>query len=286
MRKWLVPWLLGLMWASTPAFADPVWFEVGAEDPRFPESFLVPIDDLTLIELARRRAADGEQSGVGAIVVAAIRAGGDGLNRNLRAADHAEWNWHVSEVLEFADQAIELCDGWPGFIAEDPRSYIANTYGRICFWGYSIKREVERPRMRLTSALDGMWAPIDPRGQGIMIDVLQGDTKLGLAWLTWQFDDSGQNAWLIGASDVSNCATHECGSVQINLLKATGGSWNAGTGPKVLAAGHAAIEFTSCSRAVMSFEVAGARAGVLELQRFDDSFDCSNRALRNSSERP
>jgi hypothetical protein len=50
------------------------------------------------------------------------------------------WTWHLRpESVEFADGAIELCDGCPSFVEED-RDYWLGTVGRYCPWGAEVVR--------------------------------------------------------------------------------------------------------------------------------------------------
>ncbi|MCH2184516.1 hypothetical protein MK280_01450 [Myxococcota bacterium] len=58
-----------------------------------------------------------------------LTSGSDGLNRDMLAAGEPLWTWHVSRFDGFAQIAIELCDGWPGFVEDDPSAFIANTGG-------------------------------------------------------------------------------------------------------------------------------------------------------------
>lgn len=53
------------------------------------------------------------------------------------------WTWHVIEFVGFAENTIEILDGWPGFIEENVQGWIDNTSGTIGFWGYTVVREIE-----------------------------------------------------------------------------------------------------------------------------------------------
>lgn len=48
------------------------------------------------------------------------------------------WSWHLEPAtVELVDIAIELCDGCPSFIEDDP-DYWLNTVGRYCPWSTEI----------------------------------------------------------------------------------------------------------------------------------------------------
>jgi hypothetical protein len=84
---------------------------------------------------------------------ARIAAGADGVNRDVLAPGNPAWSWHVTSFESFADFAIELCDGWPGFVESDVPVWIANTNGTICFWSYAVSAELAQ-------------APVGPLGSG------------------------------------------------------------------------------------------------------------------------
>jgi hypothetical protein len=179
---------------SCSAAAAPTWFEVAARDGRA-QSYLLPIDDPEQLTQARAQ-LDGPQDG-GQLIVARIRAGGDGLNRNLRLSGQPLWSWHVAELLEFSDLSIELCDGSPQLVEDDPAAFVANTGGVICFWGYSLASELPRaPRIALDDQLDGFWHSPAAVGSGFAIDVLEDQNAIAIAWLRHAAD--GAPLWQIG----------------------------------------------------------------------------------------
>ncbi|HET7843436.1 MAG TPA: hypothetical protein VFL14_04750, partial [Xanthomonadales bacterium] len=100
------------------AHADTVWFVVGERNVFYNDSYLLPLRDPSAIAQARARIAQGDASGVGSIAVVQIAAGADGLNRDVRAPGTPLHSWHVTEFEGFADQAIELCDGWPSYVED------------------------------------------------------------------------------------------------------------------------------------------------------------------------
>ena len=129
--------------AVTPAAPlDTVVFLVAEKEPVHGDSYLLSLSDPKDIADARALIDLGSESGVGAIVNAKIEAGSDGHNRDMRNPGQPLWSWHVSQFEGFADAAIELCDGWPGKVEEDPAAWIANTDGTICFWSYTVVAEL------------------------------------------------------------------------------------------------------------------------------------------------
>ena len=73
-----------------------------------------------------------------------IAAGPDGRNRDVLAP--GDRLVVAPDAFEgFADAAIELCDGWPGYVEQDVEGWIANTNGTICFWTYTVVQELPEP---------------------------------------------------------------------------------------------------------------------------------------------
>ncbi|MAJ61528.1 MAG: hypothetical protein CBC48_17210 [bacterium TMED88] len=133
-------------WIS-PVQADTAFFvvsEIGR--PCFHcDSFLLPLTDPQDIADARFLVANGPGGSVGSIPVVELTVGSDGRNRDVLAAGEPLWDWHVSGFEGFGEIAIELCDGWPGFIEEDPSAFIANTGGQFCPWSYTVTAELPAP---------------------------------------------------------------------------------------------------------------------------------------------
>ncbi|MFQ5515205.1 MAG: hypothetical protein ACE5FG_12340 [Myxococcota bacterium] len=109
------------------------------------DSYVLPLSDPNDIARARELIELGPGPVLGGIVVAKTAAGADGINRDHLAPGAPAWSWHVTEFLEFAEVAIELCDGWPGFVEGDVAGWIQNTGGTICFWAYTVVAELPEP---------------------------------------------------------------------------------------------------------------------------------------------
>lgn len=114
------------------------------------DSFVISIDALDTDRLQHARLlVDWISSGAnldnapdGRIVVSAVVAGADGVNRNWRAPGRPAWSWHPVGDVSFADSTIELIDGWPTFVEQDVPGWMSNTNGNIGFWSYTIVQEL------------------------------------------------------------------------------------------------------------------------------------------------
>ncbi|HWN70269.1 MAG TPA: hypothetical protein VNM90_21665 [Haliangium sp.] len=137
---------------DAPGPAKPVYFLV-AELPGkevHDDSYVLPLTRADHIAHARDLIRRGPEAAGTHIVVATVRAGADGINRDLRAKDAAAWSWHVSGVIDFADATMEILDGWPSFVEEDVTGWISNTCfddetateGTLGFWGYTVVDEL------------------------------------------------------------------------------------------------------------------------------------------------
>jgi len=76
------------------------------------------------------------------IIIASIEEGGDGVNRNYGRPGAPAWNWSVTEFVTFSFVTVELWDGWPTYVEQNPGSWIENTGRQIGFWGYTVIREL------------------------------------------------------------------------------------------------------------------------------------------------
>ena len=167
-------------WIS-PVQADTAFFvvsEIGR--PCFHcDSFLLPLTDPQDIADARFLVANGPGGSVGSIPVVELTVGSDGQNRDMLAAGEPLWDWHVSGFEGFAEIAIELCDGWPGFIEEEPSAFIANTGGQFCPWSYTVTAELPAPP---AVPVLSDWGTLG-LGSGLLISVLVLWGRLqGVGW--------------------------------------------------------------------------------------------------------
>jgi hypothetical protein len=118
------------------------------------DSYVLVLQEPADIDHARALIEKGPAAGA-AIAVVRIAAGADGRNRNVRASGQPLWSWHQTSFEGFGDFAIELCDGWPGYVEQDVDRWIANTDGTICFWSYTVVEELPEPGVALATAIGG-----------------------------------------------------------------------------------------------------------------------------------
>lgn len=78
----------------------------------------------------------------GQIVVADIAWGGDGINGDYVLPGTHLWSWHVSQFKGFADFTMEILDGWPTDVEENPDFWFRDGVGHIGFWSYTVVREL------------------------------------------------------------------------------------------------------------------------------------------------
>lgn len=174
--------------ASAAAAGETRWFVVSEIEPERNESYLLPLSDPDAIRQARVLVERGIDNGeVGSIASVRIAAGADGFNRSILEDGQPLWSWHVVEFEGFSDFAIELCDGWPGFIEEDVDAFIENTNGQVCFWGYTVTAELEEaPAFAINRELRGGWFNPATPGQGLMLDVFEPLGQMFAAWFTFE----------------------------------------------------------------------------------------------------
>lgn len=252
--------------AAAAAAQDPVWFVVAEREPQRNESYLLPLSEPEDIAAARARVAEGDASGVGSIVSARIAAGGDGFNRDVQAEGAPPWSWRVTAFEGFADVAIELCDGWPGFVEADPAAFIANTGGRICFWGYTVVAELETaPAFAIGEGLDGAWYDPGTSGQGFFVDVLADRGQLALGWYTFAAGapaGSGDgHRWYTGVGDYAGALAEP------TLFLSRDGAFGTAQPVRTDPVGAAELEFHDCDHATLRYHFDGSGQGEIALQR-------------------
>jgi len=241
---------------------EAVWFVVAERSVEHGDSFLLPLRSPEHIADARAFLAD-PRSEVGRIAVANIAVGGDGFNRDVGKPDSPLWSWHVTELDGFQDLGMEICDGWPGYIEEDPARFVDNSDGVLCLWGYSIVAELEAPpSFRVGEGLDGAWYQPDTSGQGVFLDVLPGDPMLvGMGWFTWRIDGFDGQLWLSALGTVDGART------SMDLFATSGGKFNDPAPVDTHAVGTAELEFTDCNRATLHYDFLTGHTGEIPLVR-------------------
>lgn len=143
---------LGVVFGGRSAQAASVQFVVAEREPVHHDSFVLSLDQPDAIAHARDLIARGPDSAGAPILFAEIRAGADGVNRDVLAPGEPLWNWHVSRFEGFGDIGVELTDGWPTFVESDVAGWIDNTRrlpnddaGHIGFWSYTVVSEITGP---------------------------------------------------------------------------------------------------------------------------------------------
>jgi len=119
-----------------------VYFLVSEITPSHNDSYILPLTDAEDIAQARALIADPDNTPA-KIVVATIAPceGCDSPNRDL-VNDGESWSWCITGFEGFAENTIEIYDGWPTFVEDDLDGWIENTNGVIGFWAYTVTREL------------------------------------------------------------------------------------------------------------------------------------------------
>jgi hypothetical protein len=121
-----------------------VYFVVAEVNPVHGDSYILPLKNEADIAQARQMILDGESP----IVVAEIsKNDNDHYSLNKDIDNNRKWSWHITEFLGFADNTIEIYDGWPEYVEENYTDWVKTTKGengkgRIGFWSYTLVREV------------------------------------------------------------------------------------------------------------------------------------------------
>lgn len=121
---------------------DTVYFLVSELKTTHGDSYILPLTDPDDIAAARAIAADPGEA-TARIVVATIGKCADCkyINRDLLQGGR-KWSWCVTGFEAFAENTIEIYDGWPTFVEDDVDGWIENTNGVIGFWSYTVTREL------------------------------------------------------------------------------------------------------------------------------------------------
>ena len=117
---------------------SPGWFVVAEKDVYHGDSYLIYLEKRSDIDTANAIIHDPKNTTIPKIVVAEIENGGDGINGNV-TGDGKLWNWRVKRFDGFAENTIEILDGWPTYLESDVDGWISITNGFIGFWGYTIR---------------------------------------------------------------------------------------------------------------------------------------------------
>ena len=121
-----------------------VYFMVAETNPVHGDAFILPLKDAGQIAEARQIIHDG---GTPIIVAEITKNNNDHYSLNKDLKNNRKWSWHITEFLGFADNTIEILDGWPEYVEDNYSDWVKTTKGpngkgRIGFWTYSLVREV------------------------------------------------------------------------------------------------------------------------------------------------
>ncbi|MCL4548251.1 MAG: hypothetical protein M1495_06755 [Bacteroidetes bacterium] len=117
-----------------------VYFLVAETNPNHNDSYILPLTKPEDIKHARE-IIGGTGTTSNKIVVAKI-AKGNGAYVNKDLIGGKTWSWYVSDFIGFADNTIEILDGYPTYVEENLDEWIRITSGKIGFWTYTVTREV------------------------------------------------------------------------------------------------------------------------------------------------
>ena len=163
--------------------------------------------------------------------------------------------------------AIELCDGWPGFVEQNPQAFINNTNGQICFWGYTVVSELaEAPVFSADEGLDGAWSSPQANSQGLYVDMLGDLNLLAFAWFTYQRgfapgDESPELRWFSALGEWRGTRS------EVTLYATQGGAFAAIAEPQTTAVGTGVIEFEDCDHAQFTYRFDAGPSGTMPLTR-------------------
>ena len=104
------------------------------------ETFVIPISDPELVQKARDLIKKPEIA-YKKVIAAQIELGHGQFNRSFGSNLGAAWSWHVSKVIGFSDFASQQCDGSPILIEVETEKWLYEI-GQICFWNFTILREI------------------------------------------------------------------------------------------------------------------------------------------------
>lgn len=94
------------------------------------EFFHVRVEEAAQISALEARLDSGEEG----VINGELKAGDGGFN--------TPWSWHmVPSTVHAPDMAIEVCDGWPGFVEEE-LEYFLTTVKRFCPWSAKVVARV------------------------------------------------------------------------------------------------------------------------------------------------
>jgi hypothetical protein len=115
-------------------------------NPENSQSYVVGLDDITLIQQAREQIASpsslDKRKLLARILIAEIDYGSGQENRDWSQAVAPLWSWHISHVYNFSQLAHQDCDGSPEMLEELLQIWREGSR-TICFWNYHVVEELK-----------------------------------------------------------------------------------------------------------------------------------------------
>jgi hypothetical protein len=236
---------------------------VSEREPNRGDSYVLPLDDPDDIAHARALIAEGPSIG-GAIAVAEIAPGADGLNRDWLAPGKPQWSWHVTRFDGFADATVEILDGNPSMVEEDVDFWIQNTNGFIGFWGYTVTAELAHPPyFPINPGFNDAWRnPEKLGGQGVFIVVLQELGFIFMSWFTYDLGPPDEDVQFTigdpGHRWYTAFGPYEGGMAVLDLELTRGGIFDSDTVPEQSVDGTVTLKALSCREILLNYEIDSA----------------------------
>ncbi len=121
---------------------------LGGDQQNATHSFIIKLQNRTLISQARSIIKNNESKTISGIVV----FGWGGFNVDLN--NNRTWSWHLApETITFTDLNIELCDATPSHVEQHLFDWI-HQVGRYCPWNWKLEREVNYQQIAQVIELD------------------------------------------------------------------------------------------------------------------------------------
>jgi hypothetical protein len=119
-----------------------VYFLVSERETFHGDSFIIPLTDPEHIAHARALIQNPDTTDAPIVTAAIERCDAcNGVNRDMLNGG-ARWSWCVTRIDGFADNTIEIYDGWPTYVEKNMDAWFENTDGYIGFWSYTVTREL------------------------------------------------------------------------------------------------------------------------------------------------
>ncbi len=139
---------------------------------------------------------------------------------------------------------------------------------------FSLRLPIENSSRPVTAAMSGSWFAPDHDGEGFLLEVLDDERAL-VYWFSYA-PDSGKQAWMIAVGDIEGDTIRFA-----DTLQPVGARFGDAFSPEDVLEkpwGEMAIRFTSCNRAVVSYQgpdIYGANHQSVQRLSGHDGLDCN-----------